>query len=119
MSTHIAAKEGQIAQTVLLPGDPLRAQFIVETFLEGAECYNKVRGMFGFTGTYKGKSISVQGERTVSVLRRTKRDPRGNLRCRSYQYKSARRYSRFECMHRFIFDDPALRFFALCADGKF
>ena len=61
MSTHIAAKEGQIAQTVLLPGDPLRAQFIAETFLEGAECYNKVRGMFGFTGTYKGKRISVQG----------------------------------------------------------
>lgn len=61
MSTHINAKEGQIAETVLLPGDPLRAKYIAENFLENAECYNEVRGMFGFTGTYKGKKISVQG----------------------------------------------------------
>ena len=61
MSTHIGAKEGQIAQTVLLPGDPLRAKFIAETFLENIECYNEVRGMLGYTGTYKGKHISVQG----------------------------------------------------------
>ena len=61
MSTHINAKEGQIAEAVLLPGDPLRAQFIAETFFENPECYNKVRGMFGFTGTYKGKRVSVQG----------------------------------------------------------
>ncbi len=61
MSTHIGAKEGQIAQAVLLPGDPLRAKFIAETYLEGAECYSEVRGMFGFTGTYKGKRVSVQG----------------------------------------------------------
>ena len=61
MSTHIAAKEGQIAETVLLPGDPLRAKFIAETYLENAECYSEVRGMFGFTGTYKGKRVSVQG----------------------------------------------------------
>ncbi len=61
MSTHINAKDGAIADTVLLPGDPLRAKFIAETFLENAECYNQVRNMFGYTGTYKGKRISVQG----------------------------------------------------------
>ena len=61
MSTHINAKEGQIADTILLPGDPLRAKFIAENFLENAECYNEVRGMYGFTGTYKGKRVSVQG----------------------------------------------------------
>ncbi|MFY4776872.1 purine-nucleoside phosphorylase [Metabacillus sp. RGM 3146] len=61
MSIHIGAKENQIAETVLLPGDPLRAKYIAETFLEGAECYNQVRGMLGFTGTYKSKKVSVQG----------------------------------------------------------
>jgi len=61
MSVHIGAKEGQIAETVLLPGDPLRAKYIAETFLEDVELYNEVRGMYGFTGTYKGKRISVQG----------------------------------------------------------
>lgn len=61
MTVHIGAKPGQIAETILLPGDPLRAKHIAETFLEGAECYNNVRGMLGFTGTYKGKRVSVQG----------------------------------------------------------
>ena len=61
MSIHINAPEGAIAESVLLPGDPLRAKFIAETFLEDAVCYNEVRGMYGFTGTYKGKKISVQG----------------------------------------------------------
>ncbi|MGB5701065.1 purine-nucleoside phosphorylase [Muriicola sp.] len=61
MSTHIDAPKGAIAETVLLPGDPLRAQWIAETFLDNAQCYNKVRGMLGFTGTYKGRRISVQG----------------------------------------------------------
>lgn len=61
MSTHINAPEGAIADSVLLPGDPLRAKFIAENFLENAKCYNEVRGMFGFTGTYKGKRVSVQG----------------------------------------------------------
>jgi len=61
MSTHIEAKEGQIAEAVLLPGDPLRAKFIAETFLENAECYSRVRNMYGFTGTYNGKRVSVQG----------------------------------------------------------
>lgn len=61
MSTHIGAKEGQIAESILLPGDPLRAKFIAETFLTEVECYNQIRGMYGFTGNYKGKKVSVQG----------------------------------------------------------
>ncbi|NFN18832.1 purine-nucleoside phosphorylase [Clostridium botulinum] len=61
MSIHINAPEGAIAESVLLPGDPLRAKFIADNFLEDVVCYNEVRGMYGFTGTYKGKRISVQG----------------------------------------------------------
>ena len=61
MSTHIEAKKGDIAESILLPGDPLRAKFIAENFLEGAKCYNTVRNMFGYTGTYKGVPVSVQG----------------------------------------------------------
>jgi purine-nucleoside phosphorylase len=61
MSTHIAAEPGQIAPKVLLPGDPLRAEWIAETFLDGTDCYNRVRNMLGFTGTYRGEPVSVQG----------------------------------------------------------
>ncbi|WP_018662812.1 purine-nucleoside phosphorylase [Heyndrickxia acidiproducens] len=61
MSTHINAKQGDIAETILLPGDPLRAKYIAENFLENAVCYNEVRNMLGFTGTYEGKRVSVQG----------------------------------------------------------
>ena len=61
MSVHIEAKKGEIAETILLPGDPLRAKWIAETFLENAVCFNRVRNMFGYTGTYKGKKISVMG----------------------------------------------------------
>lgn len=61
MSVHINAKKGEIADTILLPGDPLRAKYIAETFLEDVTLYNEVRNMFGYTGTYKGKRISVQG----------------------------------------------------------
>lgn len=61
MSVHIAAKNGEIADIVLLPGDPKRAKWIAENFLENAVCYTDIRGMLGFTGTYKGKRISVQG----------------------------------------------------------
>jgi purine-nucleoside phosphorylase len=61
VSTHIAAKPGEIAQTVLLPGDPLRAKWIAENFLENAKLYSAVRNMFGFTGTFQGKRVSVQG----------------------------------------------------------
>lgn len=61
MSVHIGAKPGEIADKILLPGDPLRAKFIAETFLENPKQYNNVRGMLGYTGTYKGEKISVQG----------------------------------------------------------
>ncbi|WP_339885558.1 purine-nucleoside phosphorylase [Polaribacter vadi] len=61
MSIHIEAKKGEIADTVLLPGDPMRAKWIAEKFLKDAVCYNNVRGMFGYTGFYKGKKVSVQG----------------------------------------------------------
>ena len=58
---HIEAKEGEIAESILLPGDPLRAKFIADNFLSDVFQFNRVRNMFGFTGTYKGKRISVMG----------------------------------------------------------
>jgi len=61
MSVHIEAKKGDIAETILLPGDPLRAKWIANTYFENPVCFNKVRGMLGYTGTYKGKRISVMG----------------------------------------------------------
>ncbi|MBN1499620.1 MAG: purine-nucleoside phosphorylase [Spirochaetes bacterium] len=61
MSIHIGAEQGQIAETVLLPGDPLRAKFIADTFLDDVICYNTIRGMLGFTGSHNGKKVSVQG----------------------------------------------------------
>jgi purine-nucleoside phosphorylase len=61
MSIHIGAEAGQVAPTVLLPGDPLRARWIAETFLDDATCYSEVRGMYGFTGTWRGQPVSVQG----------------------------------------------------------
>ena len=60
MSLNIAAKEGEIAVVVLLPGDPLRAKHIAETFLENPKQYTSIRNIFGYTGTYKGKKVSVQ-----------------------------------------------------------
>jgi purine-nucleoside phosphorylase len=61
MSFHIAAKPGEIAEAILLPGDPLRAKFVAETFLDNPIQYTAVRNILGFTGTYKGKRVSVQG----------------------------------------------------------
>ena len=58
---HIVAKVGEIAETVLLPGDPLRAKFIADTYLENVKQFNTTRNMFGFTGTYKGRPVSVMG----------------------------------------------------------
>ncbi|MRR09205.1 purine-nucleoside phosphorylase [bacterium] len=61
MSIHLGATKGQIADTVLLPGDPLRAKLIAEKYLDRAVCHNQVRGMLGYTGYYKGRKVSVQG----------------------------------------------------------
>ncbi len=60
-TAHNHAKLGDIAKTVIMPGDPLRAKFIAETYLENPVCFNTVRNMFGYTGTYKGKKVSVMG----------------------------------------------------------
>lgn len=61
MTPHISAPSGAIAEAILLPGDPLRAKYIAENFLENPVLYNQVRNMYGYTGTYKGKRVSVQG----------------------------------------------------------
>lgn len=61
MSTHIGAAPGDVAPVVLMPGDPLRARWIAETFLDDVRCYNEVRGMLGYTGTWRGRPVSVQG----------------------------------------------------------
>ncbi|MCL2209565.1 MAG: purine-nucleoside phosphorylase [Treponema sp.] len=61
MSIHISAKKGEIAESILLPGDPLRAKFVAENFLENPVQYNSIRNIFGYTGTFKGKKVSVQG----------------------------------------------------------
>ncbi len=61
MSIHLGATRGEIAEVVLMPGDPLRARWAAETFLEDVVCYNTVRGMLGFTGSYKRLRVSVQG----------------------------------------------------------
>jgi purine-nucleoside phosphorylase len=61
MSVHIGAQPGEIADRVLLPGDPLRAKWIAETYLEDPKCYTQVRGMLGFTGRWRGVRVSIQG----------------------------------------------------------
>ena len=61
MSIHIGAKPGEIAETVLMPGDPYRAKWVAETFLKDAACINQVRGMLGFTGTWKGHRVTIHG----------------------------------------------------------
>lgn len=70
MSLHIGAKPGDIAPDILLPGDPLRAKYIAETYLEDAFCFNEIRGMYGYTGIYKGKRVSVMatGMGTPSLM---------------------------------------------------
>jgi purine-nucleoside phosphorylase len=61
MTIHIGAKKGDIAPTVLMPGDPYRAKWAAETFLQDARCINEVRGMLGFTGTWNGHPVTIQG----------------------------------------------------------
>lgn len=110
---HINAEMGDFADVVLMPGDPLRAKYIAETFLEDAREVNNVRGMLGFTGTYKGRKISVMGhgmgipscsiytKETDHRFRREENYPRRLLwRC-SATRKTARRRYRYGCLHRF------------------
>ncbi len=61
MTIHIGAEPGEIAEVVLMPGDPYRARWVAETFLEGAVLVNEVRGMLGYTGTWRGERVTVQG----------------------------------------------------------
>lgn len=61
MTPHNKAEKGAIAKTVLMPGDPLRAKYIADTYLSDVTCFNEVRNMFGFTGMYEGKKVSVMG----------------------------------------------------------
>ena len=61
MSTHITAEKGMVAECVLLPGDPLRAEHIANKFFENPVRYNETRGMYGYTGTWNGHRVSVQG----------------------------------------------------------
>ena len=61
MGIHLDAREGEISETVLLPGDPLRAKFLAENYFDDPVCHNNIRGMLGYTGYYKGRKVSVQG----------------------------------------------------------
>ena len=61
MTIHIGAKPGEIAETVLMPGDPLRAKWAAETFLADVKCVNETRGMYGFTGAWRGERVTIQG----------------------------------------------------------
>ena len=118
MSTHIGAKQGDIAERILLPGDPLRAKFVAENFLENARCYNEVRGMYGFTGTYKGIKVSVQGtgmgQPSLSIY--------VNELFRDYGVQKAIRigtagaYYRYERFHKLRFKHAQIPRYSVCTD---
>ena len=73
MPIHLRAEPGDYAEAVLLPGDPLRAKYIADTYLEDVEQVNAERGILGFTGTWEGKPVSVQGDRAWAARRRDDR----------------------------------------------
>ena len=94
---HISAEKGDFAKTVLMPGDPLRAKFIADTFLKDVRQVTGVRGMLGFTGTYEGRPISVMGSGMVQVLRCGQHHPhrlRWQLHCRR---QAVRHRSGYRC----------------------
>ena len=117
VSTHIGAQPGDIAPTVLLPGDPLRAKWIAETFLDDARCYSEVRGMYGFTGTWNGHPVSVQGSgmgqpsmaiyvnELFTRLRRAVHRPGRLVRRGDRARRGARRHHRLRRVHRLL-DEP-------------
>lgn len=131
MSIHIGAKPGEIADRVLMPGDPLRAKHIAETFLEGAVCYTQVRGMYGFTGTYKGKRVSVQGSgmgmpsmhiyasELMPGVRRQTDHPRRHLRRPAGGTEAQGRRDRIRGLHRFQHQQMSVRADLLRAVGGF
>src|SRR5699024_12090082 len=98
MSVHIEAKKGDIADTILLPGDPLHAKYIAQNYLDDVVQYNNVRGMLGYTGTYKGKQISVQGTGmgvpSISIY--------VNELIREYDVKKLIRVGKCSCMNEFF-----------------
>ena len=106
MTVHIGAKPGQIAETVLMPGDPYRAKWSAETFLKDVELVNEVRGMLGFTGTWNGHRVTIQGSGmgmpSLSIyanelikIQRTNPDPYWQLR----GYAATGRHSRRDHSH--------------------
>ena len=122
MSLHIEARDGEIADRILLPGDPLRAKYIAETFLEGARCFNRVRNILGYTGTYKGQRVSVMGTGmgipSISIYVHNETDPRRYMRCHAGRYPASR------CSHRPGSDDGLIDYpeylwpvYQLCSFG--
>ena len=111
MTPHINAPEGAFADVVLMPGDPLRAKYIAETFLQDVVEVTNVRNMLGFTGTYKGRKISIMGhgmgipscsiyaKELITEYGVKKNHPCRVLWCCSYGRKSARCDYRFRCMY--------------------
>ena len=101
---HIGAKQGEIAETILLPGDPLRAKYIAEHFLTDAKQFNTTRNMYGYTGYYQGKRVSVMGTgmgcpsmgiysyELIQFLWMQESDPDRNCRCAASGGKGARAY---------------------------
>ena len=119
MSTHIGAAPGQIAEHILYPGDPLRAEWIAQTYLDDAQCYTRVRGMLGFTGTYRSQRISVQGTGmgmpSLSIyvtellkVRRSHADPGGVVRRDAVRPRAPRRRAGGQRLHRLGDEQGAL-----------
>ncbi len=113
MTPHINAPAGAFADVVLMPGDPLRAKYIAETFFQDAKEVTNVRNMLGYTGTYKGRKISVMGhgmgipscsiyaKELITEYGVQKNHPRRFLRRRTSRCESTRCRDRLGCLYRF------------------